>query len=37
MDGAYPNTPGLIIGAGAGLVLGYLYEYRFVKRLSYTL
>ena len=37
MDGAYPDTPGLIIGAGAGLVLRYSRERRFIKRPSYTL
>jgi len=37
MDGAYPDAPGLIIGAGAGLVLRYSRGYRFIKRLSYTL
>jgi len=36
MDGAPPDTPGLIRGAGAGLPLGYLREYRFIKRLSYA-
>jgi hypothetical protein len=37
MDSAYPNTPRLIIGAGAGLVLGYSHGHHFIKRLSYTL
>jgi len=37
MNSAYPNTPGLIIGAGAGLVLRYSRGHRFIKRLSYAL
>ena len=37
IDSTYPDTPRLIIRAGAGLVLRYSYGRRFVKRLSYAL
>jgi len=36
VDSAHPNAPGLIIGAGAGLVLGYSRGRHFVERLSYA-
>jgi hypothetical protein len=35
MDGACPNTPGLIREAGADLPLGYLYGHYSIKKLSY--
>jgi hypothetical protein len=37
IDNVYLNTPRLIIGARASLVLRYSRRHRFVKRLSYTL